>query len=179
MLASYDWRIYSLLVDAYTHNLLGAFAVAWSDAQSAAMAAVGLDPSELAALLAVHARPGSTVEAVAVTAGLTHSGGVRVVDRLSEAGCVERRGGRDGRTVAIHCTREGLRRASLALSLRREALREAAGGLTQRELAEFRRLVKKFLARLPRRRADAWRICRLCDHRVCTGSDCPVGSAVP
>jgi DNA-binding MarR family transcriptional regulator len=166
-------------MDPYTVNLLGAFAVGCADAQDVAMGAVGLDPAELAALLAVHARPGSKVDDIALTTGLTHSGAVRVIDRLSRANWVERRTGRDRRTVAIHCSREGREKARLALALRREALRDAARGLTKEELAAFRRLAKKLLARLPRHRPDAWRICRLCDHGVCRGSECPVGSAVP
>jgi DNA-binding MarR family transcriptional regulator len=166
-------------MDPYTVNLLGAFAIGCADAQDAAMAAVGLDPAELAALLAVHARPGSKVDDIALTTGLTHSGAVRVIDRLSRANWVERRAGRDRRAVAIHCSRKGHEKARLALALRRKGLQEAASGLTKAELAAFRRLARKFLARLPRHRPDAWRICRLCDHGVCTGSDCPVGSAVP
>jgi len=166
-------------MDAYTVNLLGAFAVGCCDAQNAAMAEVGLDPTELAALLAIHARPGSKVDDVAQTTSLSHSGAVRVIDRLSRAGWVARRTGRDRRTVAIHCTREGHEKARLALTLRRNALQEASRGLTKSELALLRRLVKKFLAGLPRDRRDAWRLCRLCDHGVCTGTACPVGSAVP
>lgn len=166
-------------MDAYTANLFGAFAVGCSDAQDEAMAAVGVDPAALAALLAIHARPGSTIRDVALTTGLTHPGAVRVVDRLSRSGWVERRRGGDRRTVAVRCTPEGRRKAALALTLRREAILKAMRGFTRSELADFRRLVRKFLSRLPTDRPDAWRICRHCDHGVCVGADCPVGSAVP
>lgn len=166
-------------MDAYTSNLFGAFALGCSDAQEAAMGEAGLLPAELTALLAVHARPGSTVGAIAATTGLTHSGAVRVVDRLSRERYVRRRTGRDRRTVSIRCTRQGQVRAELALQLRERALAEAAASFTRSELAEFRRLARKFLAGLPRSRPDAWRICRLCDHGVCTGARCPVGSAIP
>jgi len=165
-------------MDAFTLNLFGAFALGCSDVQDAAMASIGLSRAELAGLLAVHARPGSTVGEIAATTGLTHSGAVRVVDRLSDEVYIERRTGRDRRTVAIHCTREGRQKARLALQLREAALAGAAARLTKGELAEFRRLAKKFLAGLPGSRPDAWRICRLCDHEVCDAGRCPVGGAV-
>lgn len=165
-------------MDAHTLNLLGALAVGCSDLQQSALAPLQLTPAELAALLAVYTRPGSTVGEVALTTGLTHSGAVRVLDRLGEAGWTERRTGRDRRTVAIHCTPEGRRTARLALSLRQAALRDLSAGLGRRDVAALRSLAKKLLSRLPHDRRDAWRICRLCDHGVCSGSDCPVGTAI-
>lgn len=179
MLASYDPFIYYLRMDTYTLNLLGAFAVGFSDLQDSAMAGAGLPRAELAALLAVYTRPGSTVQDIAATTGLTHSGAVRVIDRLGDARLVERRTGNDRRTVAIHCTTEGRKKAKLALSLRQAALEEAAMGLSKGELVAFRGLARKLLSRLPDDRPDAWRVCRLCDHGVCQGASCPVGSAVP
>lgn len=166
-------------MDPYTLNLLGALAVGCNDRQEAALATVGLAPAELVAVLAVFTRPGSTIGAIARTTGLTHSGAVRVIDRLEAAGRVERRVGRDRRTVAIHCTPEGARTSQEALACREHTLRGLTDGLTPGEIASLRRIAQKLLAGLPRARADAWRICRLCDHGVCRGSDCPTGSAVP
>jgi DNA-binding MarR family transcriptional regulator len=166
-------------MDAHTLNLLGALSVGCADLQQFAMAEIHLPPADLAALLAVHTRPGSTVGDVSLTTGLTHSGAVRVLDRLGEAGWTERKTGRDRRTVAIYCTPEGRRKAKLALSLRQTALRNLTTGLGKRDLAAFRTLAKKLLSRLPHSRPDAWRVCRLCDHGVCSGADCPVGTAVP
>jgi len=165
-------------MDAHTGNLLGALAIGCHDVQAAAMRSTDEPPAELAALLAVHARPGSTVSDVALTTGLTHSGAVRVIDRLSRAGDVERSTGRDRRTVALHCTKAGASRARSALALRRKALDGVLEALTERETATLKRLVTKLLSGLPASRADAWRICRLCDHGACRGADCPVGSAV-
>lgn len=166
-------------MDAYTVNLLGALAIGCSDIQISAMGTIGLDLPELTALLIVHARPGSKVDDVARTTGFTHSGAVRVIDRLCDGEWVERRTGRDRRAVALHCTREGRRQAKRAIALRREALGNVMQEFTTNELVAFRRLARKFLAKLPRERTDAWRICRLCDHTNCAGSECPVGSAVP
>lgn len=166
-------------MDTFTVNLLGALAVACCDVQDAAMAAVDLSHAELAALLALHARPGSTIGDLAATTGLTHSGAVRVVDRLGASEYVERRTGPDRRTVTVYCTREGHAKAKLALQLREAALADAAGSFTSRELEQLRRMATKLLAGLPGSRRDAWRICRLCDHGSCSADRCPVGGAVP
>jgi len=165
-------------MNAHTANLLGALAIGCYDVQTAAMLSADESPAQLAALLAVHARPGSTVSDIATSTGLTHSGAVRAIDRLSRAGAVERRSGRDRRTVALHCTQAGRSRARTALAQRKRALERVLSALTARETETLRRLATKLLSGLPADRADAWRICRLCDHGTCRGSDCPVGSAV-
>lgn len=167
-------------MDEYTANLLGALSVGCCDLQLSAVSDLQLPPAELAALLAVHARPGSTVGDISLTAGLTHSGAVRALDRLSEAGWVERRAGsRDRRTVALHCTQKGRAQARRALSLRQAALQNVTQELSSSELAALRTIARKLLGRLPRSRPEAWRICRMCDHGICRGAGCPVGSAVP
>ncbi len=165
-------------MDPHTANLLGALATGCFDVQTAAMLSPDESPADLAALLAAHTRPGSTVSDVASSTGLTHSGAVRAIDRLSHAGAVERRTGRDRRTVALHCTKQGESRARSALTLRQEALESVLAPLTTRETATLKRLMTKLLSGLPSNRKDAWRICRLCDHGACRGADCPVGSAV-
>ena len=165
-------------MDAYTLNLLGAFAVGCFDLQQTAMGEGGLTPAELAALLGAYTRPDSTVREIAVATGLTHSGAVRTIDRIELAKWVERRTGRDRRTVEIRCTAEGRKKVRHALALRKSALTNVAKVLPKSDLAAFRRLAKKFLSQLPEDRSDAWRICRLCEHGVCRGAKCPVGSAV-
>ncbi len=54
---------------------------------------------------------GSTVDGLARAVGLTHSGAVRLADRLEADGLLERRPGPDGRTRALHLTPAGLRTA--------------------------------------------------------------------
>lgn len=166
-------------MDRHTDNLLGALAMACSDAQVEAMAETGMDPVELAALLAVFTRPGSTVGQTAHAAGLTHSGAVRVADRLCGARLIERRPGADRRTVVLFCTSAGEDTARFALKTRRATLRRLTAGLTKREAASLRSIARKILSGLAGDQHEAWRICRLCDHGVCRGESCPVGSAVP
>ncbi|HLI12017.1 MAG TPA: MarR family transcriptional regulator [Alphaproteobacteria bacterium] len=164
---------------ALLSNLLGALALGCADLQHVAMGrAAGLGAAELAALLAVFTRPGSTIGEVASTTALTHSGAVRVTDRLAAAGLVKRREGRDRRTVTLRCTAAGRERAEHALAARRAALGALVATLPSADAATLRRLAARLLARLPADRAEARRICRLCEHAVCRGTDCPVGSAV-
>jgi hypothetical protein len=51
---------------------------------------------------------------------------------------------------------------------------------TETERRSLERLAERLLQSLPKPdRADAWRICRLCEHTVCRGDDRPVGRSVP
>ena len=161
-------------------NLAGALAIGICDLQQAAIDdAVDLDAAELSALLAVFSRPQSSVGEIAATTRLTHSGAVRVVDRLCAAGLVRRTAGQDRRAVALTCTEGGIAVARRALAARADALAGLLHALTPAEQTAMHRFASKLLARLPQSRADAWRICRFCDHAVCRGDDCPVGRAVP
>jgi len=77
-------------------NIVGAFALALADGiRDATEAAAGMTGAAPAALVALDqflaGRP--TGELAQVT-GITHSGAVRLVDRLVDAGLVERRAGR-------------------------------------------------------------------------------------
>lgn len=142
------------------------------------MAEAGLPPADLAVLLAVFTRPGGAVADIATVTQLTHSGAVRAVQRLGEMALVERRVGQDRRTAALFCTLEGNKRAREALARRRAAIGQLVSLLGSGERTTLARVSEKLLRRLPRGRADAWHICRFCDHRICRGESCPVGSAV-
>lgn len=160
-------------------NLLGAASVGIRDRVGAAMSArVGLGETATAALLTVHSRPGRSIDALAGSLGLTHSATVRVADRLAAQGLVERRRGRDDRTVALHATRRGRSVAASALQARRTALAALLGDLDEDDATVLEDLLARVLATLPYDRADAQRICRLCEHEVCRGGACPVGAAV-
>ena len=164
-------------------NLLGALSVGVGDRQNIAMVqAAALDLTALVALLAVYAHPGCSVGDVAKVVCVTHSGAVRTVDRLLSLGQVERQTNvEDRRAVALLCTQKGTVTAQHALAARQAVLDEllvnALGGELERATAKdiFERLLT---ALYPETRIDAWRICRLCEHAVCRGDDCPVGRAV-
>jgi DNA-binding MarR family transcriptional regulator len=161
-------------------NLLGALAVGVHDAMSGVMvAATGLDATGVAALLVVHGHPGLSITQLADTLGLTHSGAVRSVDRLADRDLVVRGEGRDHRSRGLTPTAAGARLADDVLAARRSLLDELLHRLPEPDRARFVESLGTVLAGLPQTRLDAWRICRTCEHPVCTGADCPVGHAVP
>src|SRR5687768_6517652 len=81
-------------------NVLGAFSVAVTDRVRA--------DSGGSALLALHTwLAGASIDRLARVLELSHSGTVRLVDRLAAAGLLERLGGPDGRAVALQLTERG------------------------------------------------------------------------
>src|SRR3984893_14091838 len=90
-------------------NTLGAFAVALADAiRDATEGASGMTGAAPAALVALDQfLAGCSTEDLARATGVTHSGAVRLVDRLVEAGLVERRSGRDARSGSVVLTATG------------------------------------------------------------------------
>src|SRR4051795_5960120 len=92
-----------------TANLLGALALAVCDRirDVTEQQADGLARPEPAALVSLAHYPGQPVGAVGRTLGLTHSGAVRLADRLEAAGLVRRTSAGPGRTLALHLTAGG------------------------------------------------------------------------
>lgn len=165
---------------AHLANVLGALGVGLSDvAVSALVSATSLDETAAAALLTVFTRPGQSVSDLAAGLGTTHSGAVRTADRLERLGLLERRHRAGRRTARLELTTHGTVLAGRALAARRTALAGLLTRVDQQELSVLREAVEAILRGLPRTRHDAWHICRLCEHAVCRGTDCPVGSAVP
>jgi DNA-binding MarR family transcriptional regulator len=165
---------------AHLANILGALGVGLSDvAASAVTSATGLDETAAAALLTVLTRAGQSVSDLASCLGTTHSGAVRTVDRLQHLGLLERRQGEDRRTARLQLTAEGAALAGRGLAARRGALAGLLARVDEQAVPALRDAIEAILQGLPRTRQDAWHICRLCEHAVCRGTDCPVGSAVP
>src|SRR5215216_1211147 len=79
--------------NARTANLLGALTLEATHLQeNATKAVVGLGGAAAAALVTIEARPGWTIEQMRGGLGLTQPGAARLVERLTEAGLVERLG---------------------------------------------------------------------------------------
>ena len=149
-------------------NLLGACALA---------VAGRLPPSAADAALVALAGwlSGTTVDGLARVLALTHSGAVRLADRLERDGLVERRPGADGRTRALHATAAGARAAQRLQAERFAALEDVLAPLDAAERAALAGMLEKLLAGLTPDHAVAGRICRLCDPGVCGHPDrCPV-----
>ncbi len=156
-------------------NVLGAFVGALGDevVRSAEQGAINV--VEAAALVHISKYPGCRIDELRAPTAVTHSGSVRIVNRLVDQGMLERRAGDDARSVGLHLTRKGRREVDEVLARRARGLVGALVPLTEAEQAELGRLISKMLTARITSPADALRCCRLCDYSVCTV--CPVSDA--
>jgi MarR family transcriptional regulator, negative regulator of the multidrug operon emrRAB len=153
-------------------NLAGALAIALSDGLREHM------DSDSAALVTLYERGPLTVEFLRRVIGLSHSATVRLVDRLSADGLLERGEGPDARSISVRLTTRGRRRAAGLRQRREELLTDALSALDERERLELGQLAEKVLAGITTSRWDARFTCRLCDHGVCQADvGCPVDQA--
>jgi DNA-binding MarR family transcriptional regulator len=160
--------------------LLGALALAvWGEIREATQRqADGLAGSEPAALVTLAHYPGQSVGDLARTLGLTHSGGVRLADRLETAGLAGRTSRGPGRTLALCLTGSGRAAALQVLARRQAAVEQLLRGLEPDEVAAVDQLAGRLLATMTTDRASAHRLCRLCDEPLCAaGPGCPVDHA--
>lgn len=152
-------------------NLLGA----------CALAIAGRLPADAAdaALIALSTwLAGGTVDRLARAVALTHSGAVRLADRLEADGLLERRPGPDGRTRALHLTPAGLRTAAGLQAARFAALEDVLVALDGAERSALAQTAEKLLARITAGGAAPGHTCRLCEPDVCGHPDrCPVTEA--
>jgi MarR family transcriptional regulator, negative regulator of the multidrug operon emrRAB len=151
-------------------NLVGALALALADQ----LAEAGASGSTAEALVTLHGRgAGSSIDALARITGLSHSGAVRLADRLAAAELVERRRGADQRSAALYLTPAGRRAARRVLASRRAAVGTLLTVDQQHQLAA---LAAEILGRLGAQPGAERRLCRLCDLEACGRSrgECPV-----
>lgn len=131
-----------------------------------------------AVLLAVKAHPGATIRQISELVGLSHSGAVRVVDRLQTGRLVERREGEDRRNVALHVTEHGRVTATALLDQRTGAIQRRLEKLTVEEQHQLATLLARMLEGAATDRPQAWRLCRDCDHDRCERTGCPIGGTI-
>ena len=170
-------------------NLLGALALALTDRTSDATEAVsGMTGVAATGLIALQQfLGGRSTEDLAQATGLTHSGAVRLVDRLANVGYVERRAGRDGRSSSIVLTASGRAMSRRITKARAAAIapaledlggddRRALGDLIEQMLTTVTR--QRLAARVDSDHSSAW-LCRMCDFAACGRSlgDCPAANA--
>lgn len=166
-------------------NLLGALALAVCDRLRSATeehgvtGEPGLTTSEAAALVTLAHYPGQPIVRLGATLGLTHSGAVRLADRMEAAGLVRRAASGRGRTLALHLTGPGRLAAERVLARRQAAVEHLADQLDPGDAAVLERVAGRLLAGLTTDRRSARRLCRLCDEPLCAaGPGCPVDQAV-
>lgn len=160
-------------------NLVTALVVALADALDEATRHAGAHGTTGASALAtVHYNPGARIDELSPVLGITGSGTVRLVDRLAADGLIERRPGRDRRSVSLWLTEAGSAVAEAIVTQRRAVLRRALGSLTDAQRHALASIAEPALAALAVDRERADRICRLCDYLACPQDRCPVEMAV-
>jgi DNA-binding MarR family transcriptional regulator len=167
-------------VNSLVANLVGAFALAITDAQREAVEeAAGQMGAAPAALVAVDQFAGETVGFFGNLLELTSSGAARLFDRLAQAGLAARMPGNDGRSLAITLTPRGRRLARAVARARRRAVTEALAPLNDDEAAQLAGLLAKALETMAHDRSEAQRLCRLCEHSICDDAGvCPIDTAL-
>jgi DNA-binding MarR family transcriptional regulator len=162
-------------------NLLGALSLVLADRMADAMGDAGGSPESAAAALSalLHFLDRPTVDRLRQVLGLTSSGTVRLVDRMTESGYVQRGPGRDGRSTTVTLTETGLAAAERVATARAEVLEGALAGLTDGDRDALRRILGTILAGLIRGPGATRWMCRLCDTGACRAAEggCPVGNA--
>jgi DNA-binding MarR family transcriptional regulator len=170
-------------------NLLAVVALEVDElVRSKVESAAGIGAAGPAALVALaEFANGASIEHLRDVIGLTHSGCVRLVDRLATAGLVERRPGADVRAVSVVLTRAGRTAARRTQIARAQALEPLLGELDAEERRILLDLCGRLMSAATRQRLAAraqgtppeggW-LCRLCDFAAC-GRDrglCPVAT---
>ncbi|NKB49882.1 MAG: MarR family transcriptional regulator [Alphaproteobacteria bacterium] len=161
-----------------TVNRLGAAVLGLHDELRAAVErSSGHSGETPAAIVAVGHQPGLSNDGLSRLLGLTHTGTVRLVDRLVAEGFAERRAAvHDKRGVALHLTARGAALRRRILKARETALIPVLARLDEEEQASLAALLDKMLQTVSRDDAHKLRICRLCDGPAC--GECPIRVAV-
>jgi DNA-binding MarR family transcriptional regulator len=154
-------------------NVLGALAFRLADEIDEDLTELELDAKALAGVVHLSKYPNESIEKLRVPARLSHSGCVRLVDRLAELGLAQRTtAAHDARTVKVALTRKGRVLASRVLERREEVLLRALRSLSPTEQEQLGYLISKVYAFEVTTPASALRACRLCDYGAC--KDCPL-----
>lgn len=162
-----------------TGNLLGALSLVISDQLRAATAAeIGESGMAAASLVLLTNLHGPNIETVANALGLSHSGTVRLIDRLAANRLVVRRQGPDARSVAIFLTGGGRRKADRILAARGQVIQNHLASLTESERTQLTKVLERVLSSAKVTPSNVWRICRLCDVETCTDPFCPTLEAM-
>ncbi len=130
------------------------------------------------AIVCILQYPGQTIDFLRHALSMTHSGTVRLVDRLVTGGLVTRRNGEDGRSVALFCTPLGTRRAHRVLAARISALQPLLIALDEQDKVHLEAILRKLPWTGVISETQAVNACRMCDIASCFGKgSCPVTAA--
>jgi DNA-binding MarR family transcriptional regulator len=150
-------------------QLLGVASLAAHDALA------GTADTRAAILVHLAAHPGGTTEALRHVLGISQPAATRAVVGLVRDGLLEQRAGPDRRSHDLRPTPAGRRAARRALSARAAALRPLVKGLDAAERTALGAGLTALVHGLADERAEALRVCRLCDRETCCATPgCPL-----
>jgi DNA-binding MarR family transcriptional regulator len=156
-------------------NMLGALSLRISDEIRDATEGAGHGGGGAAAcLVLLNSLGGTNISIIAESLRMSHSGAVRLVDRLEAEGLVKRRSGIDKRSVSLHLTSKGKRRVRAINDARARAIEAHTGHLSKRDRNDLTRLLETMLEKAIVDRSQIWQTCRLCDVPDCVTPKCPV-----
>ena len=150
-------------------NKLGALVVAVSDRLR------DVETSAHAMTLTLHHHGPMTVTELAAVVGLSQPAATRALQDLRRDDLVEATVDR-GRQRPVRLTVRGTAAARSLEEARRARLLGCLGALEPTDHRVLDGLLTRLLEGMTPDQAGARRICRLCDHALCDGPDCPVGS---
>ena len=99
-----------------------------------------------AALVLIFKKPGQSIDTLRRALGMSHSGTVRLVERLVQDGSVIKQQGLDARSVALSCTSLGGKRAKSIVKARRNVVDKVIGVLTPAERNHLEMILRKLPA---------------------------------
>ncbi|ABE37780.1 MarR family transcriptional regulator [Rhodopseudomonas pseudopalustris] len=156
-------------------NMLGAVSIVLADEIWAAVNdTLETSGETAAALIMLGAHPGIPIKELGRALALSHSGAVRLVDRLEKEGVVRRKEGRDARTVLLHLTPAGTKLRRSVLKERARVLERALAVLSAEEVRVLGAYLDRMLRGLLTERRLGYRFCRMCEEECCVPHDCPV-----
>ena len=156
-----------------TANLLGVLAHHIHERVEATNSEIlGHSGETAAALIVIGYDHGPPSEAVRSVLGLSHPGMVRLVDRLVADRLVERRQGKDARTLALYLTDRGHQKRKELLNARLAAIGSIMEGLSNEEEKGLSRLLERLLICQEPSDLERRQLCRLCAKSVC--ENCPI-----
>ena len=152
-------------------NVLAAWAIAVSDVvRVATEQSTGMAGNGPAALVAIVADPGLSIDDLRKVLTLTHPGTVRLVDRLVEHGWVRREQG-PGRAVRLEPTAAGHAAERRVAAARETAVAKVLAELSEQDIHLMASLADPVLAATVDNVEGMRRLCRLCDRSAC--EPCP------
>ncbi len=155
-------------------NIFGAFALMISDdiVRASSSRAPQAGPAASALALLAH-KPGLSISMLAVGVGLSHAGTVRLLDRLSAEGLIERREhSTDGRTRSLFLTTAGKIASDHVLASRDEVIAAGLSVISSDEIKLLCDIAERVLRSRLENLAHSYRVCRLCCYEGC--KNCPV-----